>query len=188
LSSYTGVAARNISGMTLHITLSLGQKKEAKLGAKTKQDLTAIWEGIDYLFIDEVSMIGCKFLLDISKALSVAKCNVSAFGGINIIFAGDFTQLLPVGQSHLFSHLDTHTTVQGGTKAGQKSIMGKLLWLLVQTVMILTEIICQSGPENEKFVGLLSHLWNGKCTLEDYAVLSSHVTLSAKDIDFSDKA
>jgi len=50
------------------------------------RDLVAMWEGVDYLFIDEVSMIGCNFLLQISEALTAAKGNSSLFGGINIIF------------------------------------------------------------------------------------------------------
>jgi hypothetical protein len=43
-----------------------------------------MWEGVDYLFIDEVSMISCKFLCRISEALSPAKGDTRAFGGINV--------------------------------------------------------------------------------------------------------
>lgn len=32
-----------------------------------------MWEGVDYLFIDEVLMISCQFLCQISKAFSLAK-------------------------------------------------------------------------------------------------------------------
>ncbi|KAG1885109.1 hypothetical protein F4604DRAFT_1878546 [Suillus subluteus] len=59
LASYTGVAAKKILGMTLHSALSI--------------DLVAMWEGVDYLFVDEVSMIGCNFLLQISEALQRRK-------------------------------------------------------------------------------------------------------------------
>jgi hypothetical protein len=60
LLSYTGVAARNISGMTLHAALMLGDGLARS--AKAKKDLMAMWEGVDYLFIDEISMVGCAFL------------------------------------------------------------------------------------------------------------------------------
>jgi len=33
----------------------------------------AMWEGMDYLFIDEVSMISCHFLCKISEMLSLMK-------------------------------------------------------------------------------------------------------------------
>ncbi|KAJ7131264.1 hypothetical protein C8R44DRAFT_580149, partial [Mycena epipterygia] len=70
LSSYTGVAARNISGMTLHAALGLSQRKRATTkSGKALRDLMAMWEGVDYLFIDEVSMVGCALLCDISNAL-----------------------------------------------------------------------------------------------------------------------
>jgi hypothetical protein len=98
LASYMGVAARNISGMTLHSCLMLNQWKARGNGGKSKRDLVAMWQNVDYLLIDEVSMIGCNFLLQISQALSEAKESSDLFGGLNIVFAGDFAQLPPVGQ------------------------------------------------------------------------------------------
>ncbi|KAG2738041.1 hypothetical protein P692DRAFT_201680114, partial [Suillus brevipes Sb2] len=68
LASYTGVAAKNISGMTLHSALSISQRTNRSARTKTNRDLVAMWEGVDYLFVDEVSMIGCNFLLQISEA------------------------------------------------------------------------------------------------------------------------
>ncbi|KAG1752431.1 uncharacterized protein EDB91DRAFT_1031396, partial [Suillus paluster] len=57
LASFMGVAARNISGMTSHSALLLNQRKSSTANSKTKRDLTAMWEDVHYLFIDEVSMI-----------------------------------------------------------------------------------------------------------------------------------
>jgi len=74
-------------------------QKSTKSNSKSHQDLIAMWEGVDYLFINEVSMISCQFLCRISEALSIAKGNTSAFGGINIIFAGNFAQLPPVKET-----------------------------------------------------------------------------------------
>jgi hypothetical protein len=42
LSSYTGVAARNISGMTLHAALMFSQHQSSARSAKSKRDLMAI--------------------------------------------------------------------------------------------------------------------------------------------------
>jgi hypothetical protein len=144
LASYTGVVAKNISGMTLHSALSLNQLAKGNRGG-SQRDLVAMWEGVDYLFIDEVSMIGCNLLLQISEALTTAKGDTSVFGGINIIFAGDFAQLPPVGQNRLFGHIKT---AEVASKHGQNSILGKLLWLSVKTVVLLTEIKRQTGKEN----------------------------------------
>jgi len=67
-----------------------------------------MWEGVNFLLIDEVLMISCEFLFDISEALSRAKDNhPTSFGGINVIFARDFAQLPPVRQTSLYSNINT---------------------------------------------------------------------------------
>ena len=60
---------------------------------KNKKGSCSYVGGVDYLFIDKVSMIGCNFLLKISEALTEAKQKMPAFRGMNIIFAGDLAQL-----------------------------------------------------------------------------------------------
>ena len=107
LTSYTGVAAQNIFGMTIHAALNLNQLKKDGPQSKAMHELQTMWEGVDFLFNDEVSMIGCKLLYQISEALIKAKGNNSPFGGINIIFAGDFAQLPPVGETRLSAKIDT---------------------------------------------------------------------------------
>jgi len=170
LSSYTGVAAKNISGMTLHAALCLNQRNSKGSSDKTRRDLISMWERVDYLFVDEVSMIGCRLMLKISEALNDAKENQSPFGGINIVFAGDFSQLPPVGDTRLFSQINTHNVK---TRQGQESIFGKLLWLSVKTVVILDQVMRQSGEKNNRFVDLLQRLRQGKCTDEDYNLLNN---------------
>ncbi|KAJ7136456.1 hypothetical protein C8R43DRAFT_859128, partial [Mycena crocata] len=103
-------------------------------------------------------MVGCALLHDISHALSVAKGNDLAFGGINIVFAGDFAQLPPVCQVKLYAHLEKKAIAKAATKSGQKVVFGKLLWLTVDTVVMLSENMRQSGPENAPFVDLLGRL------------------------------
>jgi hypothetical protein len=180
LSSYTGIAAQNISGMTLHAALCLNQRTSKTTSEKTRRDLISMWEGVDYLFVDEVSMIGCHLMLKISQALNDAKENKSPFGGINIVFAGDFSQLPPVGDTRLFSHINTHDIKTG---RGQDNVLGKLLWSSVKTVVILDKIVRQSGEKNNKFVDLLQRLRQGKCTDEDYDLLNER---QLKNIDITD--
>ncbi|KAJ3911581.1 hypothetical protein F5877DRAFT_27864, partial [Lentinula edodes] len=117
-------------------------------------------------------MLGCRFMLKISRALCRAKDNNLPFGGINIIFAGDFAQLAPVREQRLFSFINT---ARVGTNYGQEIVFGKLLWLSVKTVVLLTQVMRQSGLENEPFVELLSRLRTGVCTLDDYDILNSRI-------------
>ncbi len=173
-ASYTGVAARNVNGMTLHAALCLNQRTTKKASTKTQRDLISMWEGVDFLIIDEVSMLGCSLLLDISEALNEAKGNTQPFGGINIIFAGDFCQLPPVAQTRLYSKLDT-SRIKSASKRGQRDILGKLLWLSVTKVIILTKIMRQSSADNTNFVDLLLRLRFGQCTKDDYETLNKRV-------------
>ncbi|KAJ6535161.1 hypothetical protein B0H19DRAFT_963966 [Mycena capillaripes] len=131
-------------------------------------------------------MIGCAFLNDISEALSVAKGNTDAFGGINIIFAGDFAQLPPVGQKRLYANIiQPGALYNADTRPKQNVVFGKLLWLSVKTVVLLTENKRQSGPENARFLALLGRLREGRCTHSDYALLNSRI-LSNMNINWMD--
>ena len=175
LTSFTGVAAQNISGMTIHAALNLNQFKKNGPQSKTIHDLQVMWEGVDFLFIDEVSMIGCKLLHHISEALIQAKGNNSPFGGINIIFAGDFAQLPPVGETRLSANIDTSQIATQSTSHQTDIVYGKALWQLVDHVIILNESMRQAGPENIAFVDLLTRLREGRCTQTDYDILSNRV-------------
>ena len=53
-------------------------------------------QGVDYVFLDEVSMLSCQDMYRISERLTTINNNAaSPFGGLNMIFAGDFAQLPP---------------------------------------------------------------------------------------------
>lgn len=179
LTSYTGVAAHNIGGMTIHAALSMSgassvQSKSGK--GKTQRDLIAMWDGVDFLFVDEVSMIGCKFLYQMHQSLSQAKGNPRPFGGINIIFAGDFAQLPPVGQKKLFAKLNVGSDNQGGTVSSQENMMGQLLWLQVRDVVILHQQMRQGGPENARYAELLERLRYGGCSKPDFELLNTRLS------------
>ena len=171
LAAYTGVAARNIGGATLHALLQLSESGRG-LSAKTKRDLAAMWEGVDYLFIDEVSMIGCEMLHNISRALTEVKGSTTAFGGVNVIFAGDFAQLAPIGDTRLYKDVNTGSLAAGASNRAQGKVLGRLLWLSVETVVILHETMRQSGSGNAAFVGLLQRLRDGCCSEEDFNILA----------------
>ena len=178
LAAFTGVAAKNIGGTTLHTALgmSLGRKKSD--GNKTRADLVAMWDGVDYLFVDEISTIGCGLLVDVHNALVSATGSTELFGGMSVIFAGDFAQLPPVLDTKLYTHLN-YEKLHADTPARQKTTFGKLLWRSVGTVVILTEQMRQHGEANKQFVSLLNRLREGICTIDDFALLTSRLISSA---------
>ena len=162
LAAYTGVAARNIGGATLHALLQMNES------GREISDLSAMWEGVDYLFVDEVSMIGCEMMHKISRALTEAKGSTTAFGGVNVIFAGDFAQLPPIGDTRRYKDINTTSLSASATNHTQGKILGRLLWLSVETVVILHETMREAGVGNANFVSLLQRLRDGVCDEGDY--------------------
>ena len=108
LTAPTGVAAFNISGMTLHSAFLLGGGKYTGFQPLSHDRLNTLRSKLSKLtlvIIDEVSMVGSNMLLEIHKRLQQIK-GVSddvTFGGVSILAVGDLYQLPPVAQAPLFS-------------------------------------------------------------------------------------
>lgn len=174
LAAFTGVAAKNIGGTTLHTALCMSITSKKSDSNKIRADLVAMWNGVNYLFVDEVSTIGCSLLVDVHNALVSATGSTDLFGGMSVIFAGDFSQLPPVLDTKLYTHLN-HKKLRADTRAGQKMMFGKLLWHSIGTVVILTEQMRQHGDANVQFASLLSRLREGVCTEDDFLLLNSRL-------------
>ncbi|KAH8795881.1 hypothetical protein DL96DRAFT_1480497, partial [Flagelloscypha sp. PMI_526] len=98
-------------------------------------------------------------LVKISEALLLAKDNEGLFGNINIIFAGDFAQISPVADPPLYA--SEHRIARNSCLVNaQQTSAGHLLWLSVDTVVMLTKIWRQEGDAT--FTDLLSRLREGR--------------------------
>jgi hypothetical protein len=103
----TGTSAALLNGSAYHSVLGLRDSNDNDSerigGAKIKKVQERI-RGVEYIFLDEVSMVSCSALYSISARLahSLGEPN-EPFGGLNIIFAGDFAQLPPVSAKALYS-------------------------------------------------------------------------------------
>lgn len=188
LSAYTGVAAQNILGMTLHMALQLLQlaNMQKSSTSKARKDLIDFWTGVDYLFIDKVSMIGVELLACLNEALNIAKALDSkgagidqspVFGNLSVIFAGDFCQLKPVMDTSLFASTYelTGTYRDSQTPQGQNKLIGKQLWSNITSVIMLHRSMRQRGDSNKEFRELLSCLRYGNCTSRDVELLRSRI-------------
>ncbi|KAF9800375.1 hypothetical protein SFRURICE_015885 [Spodoptera frugiperda] len=101
VASLTGVAARQISGRTLHSVFSLPIEKGStmtyrKMSGQPLERERPKWRYIKWLVVDEISMVSYENLRIIHLRLQEFKNNNSLFGGINILLFGDIMQLPPV--------------------------------------------------------------------------------------------
>ena len=103
ITASTGIAATHMNGMTIHTWAGIGIKdflSDADLkNMKERKYLKEHLENAQVLIIDEISMLHAKQLNLVNQVLKYFKDSDDAFGGIQMIVAGDFFQLPPVGKN-----------------------------------------------------------------------------------------
>lgn len=107
ITASTGIAATHLGGQTIHSWSGLGirediTEKDLKKIAKKKKVRKRI-EQVEVLIIDEISMISKQTLGCLDQILRFFKVSFEPFGGIQVIFSGDFFQLPPVSKERLNS-------------------------------------------------------------------------------------
>ena len=175
----TGSAAALLNGSTYHSTLGINDRKESDTNsAKDAAQVHARLDGVDYIFLDEVSMVSYHNLYQISACMARATKNVDIpFGGINMIFAGDFAQLPPVNGAPLYSNTVGTQLLSSMTTRSQEETIGKALWHQIDTVVILRENMRMRTQtrEDQKLRTALENMQYKACTHEDVNFLCSHI-------------
>jgi ATP-dependent DNA helicase PIF1 len=103
VTAMTGCAAvlLNCKAKTLHswAGIGLGNGTIEQLVTKIKKNkfAKALWKSTDILVVDEVSMLSLKLFNVLNAIGKAVRNNPNPFGGIQLVFSGDFFQLPPVG-------------------------------------------------------------------------------------------
>lgn len=167
ITSTTGISALLIGGTTLHSYAGIGLGngtvdelyEKVRMNPKAKQR----WNRVDTLIIDEISMLSPELLDKLDQLASKIRYSGASslplnlrkpFGGIQLIFAGDFLQLPVVNNSDTFAF---------ESKSWEKC---------VHKVVHLTEIMRQKDAEFQK---ALSELRMGEISKETRKLLESRV-------------
>lgn len=161
----TGCAAlllMNCNASTIHswsgIRLAKGELEEVVLSVLHSKKSLQKWIKTDILVIDEVSMMSSRIFDMLNEIGKRARKNSRPFGGIQIIFTGDFYQLPPVGNG-----------------SGEKFCFESLDWYTVfplENHIELKTIFRQTDPVYQK---ILTSIRNGQMTLEQIEFLKTYV-------------
>ncbi|MCB0580790.1 MAG: AAA family ATPase [Phaeodactylibacter sp.] len=96
----TGIAALNVKGQTIHSFFGFPPRPLAMSEIKKRRN-RRLYQNMEVLVIDEVSMVRADLLDNIDRFLRVNRDVPLPFGGLQVVFFGDLFQLPPVVASDL---------------------------------------------------------------------------------------
>jgi len=171
----TGSAAALLGGGTYHSTFGINDRSGWSRIGLVKAKLA----GVEYVFFDEVSMLSARDLYRINVQLAkVFEKSEIPFGGLNMIFSGDFAQLPPaIGGEHVALYSRSIGAIAADMKSQEESV-GKALWHQITTVVILRENMRQKKQtaDDEKLRTALENMRYKGCTPADIAFLRTRVS------------
>ncbi|CAB1108166.1 unnamed protein product [Ectocarpus sp. CCAP 1310/34] len=178
----TGNAACAIGGETIHTGLRVGVQNRPRgdlgeISESARRDLQQKIQGVDFVLVDEFSMIGQDMLGMMSVRLKQAvegrrtywvdDRHLGLFGGLCIIMVGDIIQLLTVAQSPMWT-----SRPQSSALSGQ----GLYAWLGMNAAVQLTQVMRQQGAAQAAFRETLLRIAEGEATEADWNTLRPRFT------------
>jgi ATP-dependent DNA helicase PIF1 len=167
ICAMTGCAAvlLNCNARTLHswsgIKLAKGPKHKIIESVLKNKKVVAQWRRTKCLILDEVSMLSCKIFNIIEEiARKVKKINIP-FGGLQVVFTGDFYQLPPVGTS--------------GEPDTEQFCFESPIWNTTfpdQNIIQLTTIFRQNDAE---YIKILNQVRIGQLNTENTKILEKYL-------------
>ena len=189
----TSVAAAEIEGMTIHSFLGIGRNRKAKSKAMNRPGqltLENTWRFVEYIILDEMSMVGLSLLSRLNTLVATAKHGdpMTAMGGINIILFGDYVQYSPVFDKPLY--YDFGETVSNNVHLNGKILTeneiqqksARALILQINCVVVLEQ---QMRTKDLAYQALLNRVRTGDGTHEDWLLLRTRVIGIGLDISLN---
>src|SRR3989344_8737226 len=124
ITASTGIAATHLEGTTIHSWSGIGVKDQiGEVDLEHMEQKKMLWQRFAktaVLIIDEISMLSADFVDMCDKVCRHMKRNTAPFGGMQVVFSGDFFQLPPISKNLLRRTLLLH---------GSKNLLRKTLLL-----------------------------------------------------------
>lgn len=166
VTASTGIAATHLGGRTVHSWCGMGIEDELsveKISALKKRNYLAKSVALTkVLIIDEISMLSAKQLDLINHICQAFKEDMRPFGGMQVVFCGDFFQLPPVGRGEKDARFVTESEI----------------WNSMDLHVCYLEE--QHRQSDKKFVQLLRDIREGKVTEETRKLLGKRIGKAPK--------
>lgn len=161
ITASTGIAATHIGGMTIHSWSGIGVRERLN-----EYDLDKI-SSSEYvvkrvrrakvLIIDEVSMLSAETLSMVDAVCREIRRNSMPFGGLQIIFVGDFFQLPPI-QKYNREEDDAGVTVLGSLSSLEVKRFAYDSEAWARANVIISYLTEQHRQDDENFLSVLSSI------------------------------
>ena len=174
ITAPTGLAAFNVSGMTIHRLFQLPIQHEGKSAAHwsfpkaAHKVMKTTLRNVKLFIIDEISMVSSLNLAYIHLRLNELYGGVEYFGARNIIFFGDLLQLEPVGGQPVFSAVP-----DGVIKYRIGSVTSPNIW---EETVVYDELTINERQKGDKdYASLLNGIRIGEVTSSTISTLQLRV-------------
>lgn len=169
VSAPTGIAASNVTGVTLHGLLDLpvqhgSDPKYSKATADSLKRIRAQFRGVRLLIIDEISMVSNIMLLYVNRRLREIFSSDLDFGGLNVLVLGDLLQLKPVRSGFVYEDIPATTLKYCCDASWTPNVWTDFEY------SELTENMRQKG--DERWIEILKHARIGSLTADDTRMLA----------------
>ena len=179
----TSVAATEIDGMTIHSFLGEGRSRKNRspsINRPGQMKLENTWRFVEYIILDEMSMVGLSLLARLNKLVAMAKhCDpMTTMGGINLILFGDYIQYSPVFDKPLYYNFSTTTVDDTNKKTKlptENEIQQKSARALVLQINCVVVLEQQMRTKDLAYQAVLNRVRNGAGTYEDWLLLRTRV-------------
>ena len=103
LGAYTGAAASNIKGQTLHTLFSFNfGAGYMSLSDRQRDEKRAMYKNLKILIIDEISLVDADMFYKIDLRLREIMQRQAPFGNVAVIVLGDVMQMCPISGRYIF--------------------------------------------------------------------------------------
>ncbi len=169
VTASTGIAATHIGGMTIHAWSGVGARDTINQydldQIMTREKVVKRMKKAQVLIIDEISMIDGVMLDMVDVITRTARQKGDAFGGLQVIFVGDFFQLPPV------------------TKMGNMMRYGFESRAWENARPLVCYLSDQFRQEDEQLLSLLNSIRRNEIEDDHYTLLNEQTDISYENIE-----